>query len=161
MHISLCVVLVGCVALQSDAWLFSGSSGSRSSSSSRGRTSSTSGMTRLYNSRVTHVDRVSRPLSGFLGRVGVRHSGVVVTTEDGGRHLVHKGAGYGSRGGDTVVTDAGHMSSRWRTDSGHPVSNGRVGDFVKAGGTDYSVATDNCHHASGRMSGIEKRSAGC
>jgi len=34
-------------------------------------------------------------MEGFLGAIGVPHSGVVVTTNSGDRWLVHKGKGYG------------------------------------------------------------------
>jgi len=38
---------------------------------------------------------VTRPLGGSGGSLGVKHSGVVVTTTSGDRWLVHKGSGYG------------------------------------------------------------------
>lgn len=53
------------------------------------------GLTGLYNSRVDSVEHVTRPLGGSAGSFGVKHSGVVVTTENGDRWLVHKGPGYG------------------------------------------------------------------
>lgn len=53
------------------------------------------GLTDLYNSGVTKVERVTRPLGGSGGSIGVKHSGVVVTTDNGDRWLVHKGSGYG------------------------------------------------------------------
>ncbi|KAK2140413.1 hypothetical protein LSH36_1366g00054 [Paralvinella palmiformis] len=80
----------------------------------------------------------------------VRHSGVVVRTDDGGRFLVHKGDGYG-RSSQTVVTDAKHMSDRWRRVGGYDVSESRVGDFVEAGGSEYSLTRDNCHDGRCRM----------
>ena len=39
-------------------------------------------------------ERVTRPL-GVADKLGLKHSGVVVTTENGDRWLVHKGKGYG------------------------------------------------------------------
>ena len=44
------------------------------------------------------AERVERPLKGGLGDVGVKHSGVRVTTDDGDQWLVHKGGGYGGAG---------------------------------------------------------------
>ena len=85
------------------------------------------------------------------------HSGVVVTTSDGKKFLVHKGKGYG-KSDQTVLTDAKHMSNAWsNSGSGKSVNGKNVGDFVKAGGKDYNIVTDNCHHASGRMDNLGKR----
>ena len=61
-----------------------------------------------------------------------------------------QGDGYG-RSSQTVVTDARHMSDRWRRVGGHDVSNSRVGDYVKAGGSEYSLTRDNCHDGRCRM----------
>ena len=72
---------------------------SSSSSSSGGRRphdiTSKQGLTELYNSGVTSVKHVTRPLGVSGGSVGIKHSGVVVTTTSGDRWLVHKGSGYG------------------------------------------------------------------
>lgn len=54
---------------------------------------------------------IFRPLEGFFGKIGIDHTGVVATTNDGGRYLVHKGPYYG-KGSSTVVVDAKHMSNR-------------------------------------------------
>ena len=53
------------------------------------------GLTNLYNSGVSSVEHVKRPLGGSGGAIGIQHSGVVVTTNSGDRWLVHKGSGYG------------------------------------------------------------------
>ena len=53
------------------------------------------GLTSLYDSGVTSVEHVTRPLGGSGGAIGIQHSGVVVTTNSGDRWLVHKGSGYG------------------------------------------------------------------
>ena len=54
--------------------------------------------------------------------------------------------------GETVVTDAGHMSKKWTVVDTKQVTDGsQVGDLVEAGGEEYNVFTDNCHHASERM----------
>ncbi|KAK3105291.1 hypothetical protein FSP39_021730 [Pinctada imbricata] len=74
-----------------------------------------------------------RPLSGFLGKVGVKHNGVVATTKDGGRWLIHKGPGYG-KSSDTVVTNAKHMSSQWKPAGSKSARDGTtIGGLVKAG----------------------------
>ena len=65
--------------------------------------------------------------------------------------FIFQGDGYGGTGGQTVVTDERHMSPRWRNRGGHDVSGSTVGDFVKAGGRDYSLCTDNCHDGRDRM----------
>ena len=93
-------------------------------------------------------------MSGLAGKVGIKHSGVVVTTKDGKRHLVHKGKGYGESG-QTVVVDAKHMSKKWKVTDSQSVSGAKVGDYVKKGGKDYNLATDNCHDASKRMKDIK------
>ena len=89
----------------------------------------------------------------------MKHSGVVVTTNDGKKYLVHKGSGYG-KSSQTVVTDVKHMSSAWSNmDNGKSVKGKSVGDFVKTGGKGYNVFTDNCHHARKKMHSLGKRSS--
>ncbi|XP_074540332.1 uncharacterized protein LOC141801253 [Halichoeres trimaculatus] len=74
-----------------------------------------------------------------------------VTLADGAQWLVHKGDDYG-KSSQTVVTRASDMSSGWEVIGERDFEGTKtVGDFVKVGGTDYSVLFDNCHHASGRM----------
>ncbi|OPL33689.1 hypothetical protein AM593_00890, partial [Mytilus galloprovincialis] len=77
-------------------------------------------LTKLYNSEVTKVESVSsktnviifsRPLSGFFGKIGIKHTGVVATTKNGGKFLVHKGSGYG-KSSSTIVVNAKHMSNK-------------------------------------------------
>jgi hypothetical protein len=43
------------------------------------------------------------------------------------------------------------MSSNWHVSDTKQVNNARVGDYVKAGGKDYNVLTNNCEHATDRM----------
>ena len=76
--------------------LFSSSSSSRSQSDETRSHDITSqqDLTELYNSPVESRERVTRPL-GVADKLGLKHSGVVVTTENGDRWLVHKGKGYG------------------------------------------------------------------
>lgn len=115
------------------------------------------GLTSLYNSRVDYVEHVTRPLEGWLGwLVKDPHSGVVVTTENGDRWLVHKGKGYGDST-RTVVTNAKHMSGVWKSGGSQPAQSGtKVADYVKAGGQNYNAAFNNCNHASKRMMNVGK-----
>ncbi|KAI0235581.1 hypothetical protein LSAT2_013889 [Lamellibrachia satsuma] len=111
-------------------------------------------LTKLYNQPVRSVTHVERPLKGFPFMIGsLRHSGVVVNTADGRRFLIHKGKDYGVSS-QTVVTDAKHMSPRWKTRESHPVSRSRVGDFVGVGGRSYHWLKDNCHSGRCRMMGL-------
>lgn len=68
-------------------------------------------------------------------------------------YLVHKGPRFGGTGGDTVATSASHMSAKWKPDGPTTqVADGTtVSDFVRSGGRDWKLLTDNCHHASRRM----------
>ncbi|KAG7232908.1 hypothetical protein INR49_007976 [Caranx melampygus] len=97
-------------------------------------------------------ERMKRPLEGTSSWFGpISHSGVRVTLEDGSKYLVHKGDGYG-RSSQTVVTDARHMSSAWEPVSSRDFQGTKtVSDFVRAGGSNYNLFTDNCHLGSRRM----------
>nr|AAW47576.1 hypothetical protein [Pectinaria gouldii] len=161
---ALCLLLVLAALAADDALGFIFSSSSSRSSSSRGGgqqpprfshdIGTRSGLTSLYNSRVTHAEHWERPLGSSSVMFGpFRHSGVVVTTDTGDRWLIHKGDGYG-RSSQTVVTRAGHMSPRWRQVEGHDVSGSSLADYVRAGGANYGIATDNCHHGRCRMMGL-------
>lgn len=139
-----------------------------------------SGLTTLFNERVISSQPVERPLKGPGGGkfgqgaiaaanfVGIKtshsgkndratHSGSLVTTSDGKQYLVHKGDGFG-KSSNTVVTDAKHMSSKWKPAG--PTTNvaGRasISDFVKAGGKDYNVRGKNCHNATSKMQNLGK-----
>ncbi|XP_068179000.1 uncharacterized protein [Antennarius striatus] len=113
---------------------------------------SSSDLRRLYNSPVFKAERMKRPLEGTSVVLGpLSHSGVRVTLADGSRWLVHKGDDYGVAS-QTVVTAARHMSSDWRVVQTLDFQGTRtVGDFVAAGGSDYSLIFDNCHLGSQRM----------
>ncbi|XP_062402096.1 uncharacterized protein LOC134092927 [Sardina pilchardus] len=113
-----------------------------------------SDLTKLYNSKVYVADRMTRPLSGMTVQIGpLSHSGVRVTLEDGTKWLVHKGDGYGISS-QTVVVHARHMANNWKIKETKNFRGSKtVSDFVRAGGTDYSLMFDNCHDASGRMFG--------
>ncbi|KAK3572209.1 hypothetical protein QTP86_026061, partial [Hemibagrus guttatus] len=114
--------------------------------------SNASDLRKLYNSKVYLADRMTRPLEGQSFQVGVwSHSGVRVTLADGTKWLVHKGDGFGISS-QTVVVDARHMSSSWRIRETKNFRGSKtVSDFVRAGGTDYSLLFNNCHNAAGRM----------
>ncbi|KAK2566528.1 hypothetical protein P5673_009148, partial [Acropora cervicornis] len=99
------------------------------------------GLTDLYNSGVVSVEHVTRPLGGSGGSLGIEHSGVVLT----------------SSSGETVVTNAKHMSGNWKSAGTQTAKPGtRVADYVQAGGSEYNVAFDNCHHGSKRMMDVAK-----
>ena len=118
-----------------------------------------SGTTKIYNQKVTKVEHVTRPMgsSGGSAKIPfVHHHGTVVTTNTGNRYLVHKGDGYG-KSSQTVVTDARHMSGKWRTTETRSVQGHTVSDFVKAGGAKYKLATDNCIHSANRMTRLGRK----
>lgn len=119
-----------------------------------GVTRTQSSLTRLYNKKVVKAERMERPLQGWIGRTGLPHAGVRVTTEDGELWLVHKTKDQGAS--DTVVTDARHMSSAWSVVEWKNTSRQRtVGDYVAAGGTRYSLLFDNCWSAARRMMALD------
>lgn len=134
----------------------SSSSGSGANGTRPHDITSRQGLTNLYNSGVSSVEHVKRPLGGSGGAIGIQHSGVVVTTNSGDRWLVHKGSGYGDSS-QTVVTNAKHMSGSWTSGGAQPARPGTtVADYVKAGGSNYNMAFDNCHHGSQRMMDVGK-----
>ncbi|KAM6968125.1 uncharacterized protein FYW47_006828 [Aplochiton taeniatus] len=106
----------------------------------------------LYNSQVFLANLMKRPLDHMSSEFGLlSHSGVRVTLEDGTQWLVHKGRGFGISS-QTVVVDAHHMSSAWRIVKTQNFQGSKtVSDFVKAGGSDYSLIFDNCHLGARRM----------
>lgn len=115
--------------------------------------SSKAELQRLLNSKVVHAEEMRRPLNGWSREYGVlSHSGVRVTLQDGSKHLIHKGKGVGISS-QTVVTDAKHMSSKWRPTGVTRDMEGQrtVSDLVRAGGKGYNAATDNCHKAASSM----------
>lgn len=122
---------------------------------------------------------VERPLEGLnrgkFGKIGIglanaagvrtsysnkldqaTHSGSLITTSDGRQYLVHKGDGFGKSGGDTVVTDAKHMTNRWEAAGPRQDVDGRatVADYVKAGGKDYRLRGADCHDATNNMQNL-------
>ena len=140
-----------------------------------------SGLTKLFNKKVVSVQSVERPLGSLNnGNIGkdlvsklneynvktsisglkdrATHSGVIVTTKDGGKYLVHKGKTFGKLG-QTVVVNVKHMGKSWKNiGKGKDVNGKSVGDFVKAGGKDYNFLGNNCHNAHDRMKKVGKRS---
>ncbi|KAG5856765.1 hypothetical protein ANANG_G00011350 [Anguilla anguilla] len=116
--------------------------------------SKASDLRRLYNSGVYKAERMKRPLDGTSVIVGVlSHSGVRVTLADGSQWLVHKGDRFGISS-QTVVVAARHMSNNWKIVETKDFRGSKtVSDFVKAGGTDYSLIFNNCHDGAGRMMG--------
>jgi hypothetical protein len=111
----------------------------------------------LYNAKVVHAERFKRPLassakSWIAKKLGLKHSGVVVTLGNGQRFLVHKGDKYGNAS-QTVVVDAKHMdmSTWYSTGWKKTVKYSKVADYVRVGGKNYDLVRDNCHDASRRM----------
>jgi len=50
------------------------------------------------------------------------------------------------------------MSGAWESGGSQSVQPGtRVADYVKAGGQNYNLLSDNCHDASSRMMDVGKR----
>ncbi|XP_028390697.1 uncharacterized protein LOC114515608 isoform X2 [Dendronephthya gigantea] len=139
-----------------------------------------SGLTKLFNKKVVSVQPVEQPLGalnngkigkGFVklaNKMGIKtsisgqksratHSGVVVTTSDKKKYLVHKGKKFG-KSSQTVVVDAKHMSKSWENVGKSVSGNGNnVGSFVKAGGADYNLWGKNCHDATKDMTKLGKR----
>ncbi|KAM4581625.1 uncharacterized protein PAE49_006103 [Odontesthes bonariensis] len=109
-------------------------------------------LTDLYNSPVQRAEWVKRRLGNLPFIVGdLSHSGVRVTLDDGSQWLVHKGDGFGLSS-ETVVTDARHMSSGWKTFKTKEFGGTKtVSDFVAAGGPNYKLFGDNCHDGADRM----------
>ena len=74
-----------------------------------------------------------------------------VTTDKGNQYLIHKGPDYGESS-DTVVVDARHMSSNWKSVKSRDTDGTKnVGSYVQAGGKDYKWIKDNCIIAAERM----------
>ncbi|XP_052096372.1 uncharacterized protein LOC127731658 [Mytilus californianus] len=113
-----------------------------------------SGLTGIYNEKVTNVERMKRPMNSSGGSAKipfVPHQGVRVTTDHGNQYLVHKGGGFGKTS-QTVVVDAKHMSDQWKSKGSREVGgNHNVGSYVETGGPKYNVFTDNCIQGAGRM----------
>ena len=84
--------------------------------------------------------------------LGLPHQGVVVTLEDGSRHLIHKTKGGTNPDNRTVITSATDMSNQWTVKAQHDAKpDVTVGDLVKASGDDYNPFWDNCIFASRSM----------
>ena len=90
------------------------------------------GTTNLYNSKVTKVESYSRPLNSWVGNLGIKHTGVVATTSNGHRWLIHKGNGYG-KSSSTIITDAKYMSNRWKKTGTKYTKGHTISDLMKAG----------------------------
>uniref|UniRef100_A0A8C9ZQC6 Uncharacterized protein n=1 Tax=Sander lucioperca TaxID=283035 RepID=A0A8C9ZQC6_SANLU len=106
----------------------------------------------LYSTPVFKAERMKRPLEGTSFVLGpISHSGVRVTLGDGSQWLIHKGDNYGISS-QTVVTSADNMSSDWTVvQTVDFQGTKKVLDFVRDGGSEYSLIFDNCHLAAQRM----------
>ncbi|XP_063438376.1 uncharacterized protein LOC134719300 [Mytilus trossulus] len=111
-----------------------------------------SGLTGIYNEKVTNVERMARPMGSSGGQCKCPICAkFIVTTDHGNQYLIHKGAGYGNSS-QTVVTDAKHMSNQWQSMGSRDVGgNQNVGSYVGTGGANYNLLSDNCIHGAGRM----------
>lgn len=116
---------------------------------------STSDLNHLYSAHVKFAGRFNRPLEltadEWVSQQLFYHSAVKVILENGQKFLIQKGNEYGQPSGTTVV-DAKVMNDLWwSTGEAKVITRSTVGDFVMAGGENYNVLTDNCHHAAKRM----------
>ena len=96
-------------------WSSSSSGGHSQSGKLPHNVNTQSGLTEIYNQRVTKVEQVKRPMDSSGGSANipfVDHYGVKVETETGKELLIHKGSGYGGSSGETVMADASHMSDK-------------------------------------------------
>lgn len=111
-------------------------------------------LTQLYNSKVVSAQQYLRPLDfscpQWLKNALPKHCGVVLTLANGRRWLVHKGNEYG-KASQTVVVSASYMSSAWSRSVSKTIRYSTVGDYVRAGGPNYNLVTDNSQHACNRM----------
>jgi len=158
MKILALTLLVFCAIIQlnpTSAWWSKSGGGGGGGATRSHDIKSQSGLTNLYNQKIKTIERVSRKMANVPV---FKHQGVRVTLDDGSKFLVHKGSGYGGRGGQNVVTNARHMSKKWSGAGARKVNSGAtLGDLVKAGGKNYNVAVDNCYHGATRM---EKKAGG-
>lgn len=90
----------------------------------------------------------------------ITHSGVLVTTTDGKKYLVHKNMKNkdGTRG-TTVEEVKTRLDNRWKKvkPSKKIATKATIGDYIRVGGTNYSLIRDNCHDATERMMKAIKR----
>jgi hypothetical protein len=115
-------------------------------------------MNRLFNQRVISAQPVQRDMSssgssssGGIVIPGAKHSGTLVTLQDGSTRLIHHGAGYAKDGHNpTVITDAKNMSNKW-TKVGEPYDpKSNVGRMM-GDGKPYDAIKNNCHHKTAGM----------
>ena len=67
----------------------------------------------------------------------------------GKRWLIHKAKSGKSI--KTYVVDPSTMSNKWTYGKNKNVVGGvNIGEYVKTGGSNYNLLTNNCHHASCR-----------
>ena len=120
-----------------------------------------SGLTSIYNEKVVSATTVTRPLEGLTKERGIlHHEGVKLKTDKGNEYLVHKGDGFG-KSSQTVVVDAKHMSGKWTERQTVEVGGKtNVASFVKEGGKNYNVFTDNCQDAAKRGMKMAKERGG-
>ena len=100
--------------------------------------------------------RIPTSMSGKKDRT--MHSGVVVTTEDGSKYLIHK---LGPQGNATIIEMANDaMYERGYAKIDPPIQAAKLWEikfYKDKSGDNYSFMRDNCHHATERMVKLAKR----
>ncbi|EFC43153.1 predicted protein [Naegleria gruberi] len=112
-----------------------------------------------YNANVQSVQSGSRPGHSSSGSSAPFDHHAVEVTANGRTFQVEKGPGYGTEGGDTIVKSSNmqNPNSGWKMEGEkQSVQGANVGDFVKAGGTDYKLPGDTCIQAKDRMMNVGK-----
>ena len=107
--------------------------------------------------------RILTSMSGKKDRT--MHSGVVVTTEDGSKYLIHKLGGKSFKtllGRATIIEMANDsMYERGYATVGPPIQATKLWEikyYKKASGGHYIFWLNNCHHATKRMKKLAKSS---
>ena len=83
------------------------------------------------------------------------HSGVILTTEDGSKYLIHKGKDFGTKGQHTeIVKPNDTMYDKVYRNVGGPIkpkNHKIIEEYFKASGNGYDFMKDNCHDGTERM----------
>ena len=110
-------------------------------------------MNGLFNEKVLSAQPGSRDLSSSASRSALpgSHSGTRVTTETGRQYLIHHGNGFAASGSNpTVITDAAHMSTQWKSVGNSYTPNSSVGRMMGTG-KEYSFVSRNCNDVTAEL----------
>jgi hypothetical protein len=114
---------------------------------------SKSELTKLFNSPVKEVQAVSKPLASdgkgaVASIVGAKHSGNLVTLQNGDKYIIHKNPmSKPFFKNDTVITSA--IAKDWKpVGEPHKPQNTTVRDMMNNGS--YNVVSSNCNHATAK-----------